>query len=267
MDGKSVHTDPTKVEKILCLKQPRNPKEIQKAVGLLGYYQMSVPHFSIIADPLFQLVRKGVPFHWTVAQENAFKLLKEMTTQPPVLLRPDANLPFRLYTDASIIGIDVVLTQLHKDGEHPTLFYSRRLRRAEENYSSWEKETLALVDATKRFRKYLLGTLFVAFTDCNAVRYLLNKKEPTQRLQRWILLLAEFDFELKHIKGKENIVADYLSRHVEEQEEEKELMIVQVNRTEDWDYEKELTEVINAFVHLEFPPNMNSLERKRFWRK
>lgn len=252
VDGRGVHTDPTMVKKILNVESPRNVKELRGLIGLLGYYRKFVPHFSTLAEPLIHLTRKNIPFTWNEELEGVVNKLKLLTTQPPILMHPDPSKGFLLYTDASNWGVGAVLAQVHKDGEHPCLFSSRAFTNAEKNYCTWEKEALALVSSVKKFRKYLLRTKFKAYTDCTAVKYLFNKKDVTARMQRWIMQLAEFEFTLNHIKGKKNIIADYLSRNADKEE----IMIddiYMVQAESHSDYEGELRTIPKLLETLELP--------------
>ena len=168
-------------------------------------------------------------------------MLKKLTTEPPVLRHPDPERTFKLFVDASNISVGAVLSQQFEDGEYPCLFYSRRLAKAEENYATSEKEFLALVTVTKKFRKYLLGKRFTTYTDNNAVKLLLNKKDLIQRMHRWILQLAEYAMDIKHISGTKNIVADFLSRYnLENRLVHEELYLSQGSDEKSLDYEEEL---------------------------
>lgn len=143
-------------------------------------------------------------------QKKSFQELKEAIANAVTLRYPDPNAPFKLYTDASEVGIGAVLTQEgDEDGERPVCFLSRRLQASEHNYATVEKELLAEVYALKKLRKYQ----FDLYTDNAAVRYLFQKAEPNQRLQRWILAIQEFRLKVHHLPEKQNVVADVLSRY------------------------------------------------------
>ena len=133
-------------------------------------------------------------------------------TQAPVLQPPDWSLPFEIMCDASDYAIGAVLGQ--KVNKCPVVIYyaSHTLAEAQRNYTTTEKELLAVVFALDKFRSYLLGSKVIIYSDHAALRYLLTKKEAKPRLLRWILLLQEFDVEIRDKKGSENVVADHLSR-------------------------------------------------------
>ena len=127
--------------------------------------------------------------------------------------------------DASNYAMGAVLRQ-RTDKMFKAIYYaSKTFNEAQENYSTTEKEMLAIVFACEKFRPYILGSHVIIHTDHAAIKYLMAKKEAKPRLIRWVLLLQEFDLEIKEKKGCDNVIADHLSR-VENptvQEEEKEI--------------------------------------------
>ncbi|KAL1568704.1 hypothetical protein AAHA92_00285 [Salvia divinorum] len=125
--------------------------------------------------------------------------------------------------DASDLAVGAVLGQ-KIDGKSYVIFYaSKTLNQAQRNYDTTEKEMLAVVYSFEKFRPYLLGSQVIVFTDHAAIKYLLAKKESKPRLIRWVLLLQEFNWEVKDKKGTENRVADHLSRIIQDEEEEEEI--------------------------------------------
>jgi ribonuclease HI len=125
---------------------------------------------------------------------------------------PDWSLPFEIMCDSSDYAVGAVLGQRKDKKPHVIYYASRTLNSAQTNYTTTEKELLAVVFALDKFRSYLMGTSIVVFTDHAALRYLLSKKHAKARLIRWILLLQEFNLQIKDKKGVENVVADHLSR-------------------------------------------------------
>ncbi|CAN6685894.1 unnamed protein product [Malus baccata var. baccata] len=177
-----------------------------------------IKDFSKIAQPLCRLLQKEVAFEFTKKCKASFNQLKELLTTAPIIVPPDWSLPFELMCDASDYALGAVLGQRKDKKPHVIYYASRTLNDAQLNYSTTEKELLAVVFALDKFRSYLIGTKVIVFTDHAALKYLLTKKEAKPRLIRWILLLQEFDIEIRDKKGSENVVADHLSRMVHNEE-------------------------------------------------
>ncbi|CAN6695146.1 unnamed protein product [Malus baccata var. baccata] len=177
-----------------------------------------IKDFSKISNPLCRLLQKDVAFDFNEECEKAFNHLKEMLTSAPIIVPPDWSHPFELMCDASDYALGAVLGQRKEKRPHVIYYASRTLNDAQLNYSTTEKELLAVVFALDKFRSYLLGTKIIIYTDHAALKYLFTKKEAKPRLIRWMLLLQEFDIEIRDKKGSDNMVADHLSRMVHEED-------------------------------------------------
>ena len=160
-------------------------------------------------------MKKGVKFVWSKECEASFSNLRAILLSQPVLVAPNFNLPFKLAVDACDTGAGAVLLQEDEfQVEHPVAYFSKKFSPAQKNYSTIEKELLALILGLQHFSFYLCpgdGPI-VIYSDHNPLRYLSKFREKNQRLTRWSLYLQEFSLEIKHIKGKENVIADFLSR-------------------------------------------------------
>jgi hypothetical protein len=203
-----------KVEKLRKAERPTTKTEVRAFLGLAGYYRKFVKNFSELAHPLTELTKGKQPekVKWSVEAEKAFSDLKEHLCCKPVMCLPDKNKEFILRTDASNQAVGAVLLQDHGDGPQPVAYASRKLKDAEKNYATIEKECLASIWAIKKFEPYLYGKSFVLETDHQPLHYLEKSKTENGRLMRWALTLQQYDFRVHVIKGKDNIGADYLSR-------------------------------------------------------
>ncbi|CAB3998780.1 Transposon Ty3-I Gag-Pol poly [Paramuricea clavata] len=172
-------------------------------------------HFSSITEPLTQLLRKDMKFVWTEQCQKAFEKLKAMLQNAPVLSAPDFNRPFKLAVDASDVAAGAVLLQEGQFGvDHPVCYFSRKFNKHQRNYSTIEKECLALVLALQHFEVYVSSTSvpLEVFSDHNPLMFLHKMKNKNQRLLRWSLVLSEYDMKMEHIKGRDNLLADCLSQ-------------------------------------------------------
>ena len=130
----------------------------------------------------------------------------------PILRLPNPNLPFVLRTDASSVGLGAVLIQYYDETPFPVRYASRKLTQPEKNYSTIERECLAIVHGIERFKYYLLGKEFYLEVDHKPLLYLNKMKASNSRLMRWAILLQAYRFRLVYIPGPYNLGADFLSR-------------------------------------------------------
>lgn len=226
--GEGIRPDPEKITCIQALAAPKNPKGIKSFLGMIGYYRRFIPDFAEKAKPLTSLLKKSIKFHWSLECEKGFQDLKREITKYPILRYPDFEEPFNITTDASCLAISAVLSQGSPGQDCPIAFASRTLLDAETRYSTSEQELLAIVWGIEHFRPYVYGTRFKVFTDHRPLVYLMNVKDPNSRLIRWKLRLSSYDFEIIHTKGKDNVVADHLSRP-DPLAKEKDILIVKAN--------------------------------------
>ncbi|CAN6723355.1 unnamed protein product [Malus baccata var. baccata] len=213
-----IEVDKSKIDLVRHLPSPTSVREVRSFLGHAGFYRRFIKDFSKIAQPLCRLLQKEVAFEFTKECKASFNQLKELLTTAPIIVPPDWSLPFELMCDASDYALGAVLGQRKDKKPHVIYYASRTLNDAQLNYSTTEKELLAVVFALDKFRSYLIGTKIIVFTDHATLKYLLTKKEAKPRLIRWMLLLQEFDIEIRDKKGSENVVADHLSRMVHNEE-------------------------------------------------
>lgn len=202
------------IAKIAKAPRPETKKQLRSFLGLAGYYRDLIPHYAQKAKPLTEMTRKMEKnkLAWNTEREEAFETLKQALASMPVVKAADIKKPFVLRTDASDRCIGAVLMQEHEGLLHPVSYASRQLMPREERYSAIERECLALVWAIAKFHIFLYGTSFVVQTDHQPLRYLSQAKHLNSRILRWSLALQEYTFRVEHIKGSENVGADYMSR-------------------------------------------------------
>ena len=209
----TIRPDPAKTAAVRAFPVPTGVKDLQSFLGLVGYYRRFVKDMATIAAPLYQLLKKDVPWRWDAAHSAAMEKLKETLSSPPLVALPNFDKDFILSTDASATGLGAVLSQVGEDGvEHPVYFASRTLNVAERHYSTTERECLAVKWACEHFRSYLLGRPFKVMTDHAALRWLFTQKDPKSKFVRWILELQEYDMVVETRAGVANGNADAMSR-------------------------------------------------------
>ena len=205
---------PSKVAAIQQMSKPSNSSELR---SLLGMAQFSAPYivgFAEITAPLRKLTKLTASWEWGQEQEKAFKRLKTSLSDQAVLSYYEVGLPCRLTVDAGPKGIGLILSQKKKKGWQAVACHSRSLTDAEQRYSQLEREALAIRWGCERCYQYLIGSQFTVVTDHKPLLPMINNphSRPPLRIERWLMYLQQFDFQLEYGKGIEN-TADYLSRH------------------------------------------------------
>ncbi len=209
-----LHTQDRLIKAMKEFPTPQNAKAVASFLALVGFYRKFISRFSVVSAPLRSVAKDSAEFKWGSAQQEAFDALKMAVVSAPVLRLPDFSKRFRLVTDAATsAGIGCVLMQEHSDGLHPVAFASRSLKDAEKNYSATEAELLGVIWALGKFRHYLYGREFDIETDHQPLKWLMKQENPSGRLARWMYKLSEYQFTVKYLKGKDNVVADALSRY------------------------------------------------------
>lgn len=201
------------IDKIEKLARPKNKKGVKSLLGLANYFRSLIHRYSEIVDPLVELTKEKVKFHWSEAAEKAFLAIQKAIIENPTLRPPDFNKPFFLITDGSKTAISAILAQKYGEEFVPIQFYGRRLKDSEKRYPSIKFELLAIHDACIHFEKFLLGRKFTILTDSKALTYHLNLEQQSDIVARWIMRLADFDYEIEYLEGEKN-PADYVSRFI-----------------------------------------------------
>ena len=212
LSRKGIEVDPAKIDVITALPYPASMWEVRSFLSHAGFYRRFIRDFSMIARPLSNLLHKDTNFVFDDECKAAFDHLKRFLTTAPVIQPPNWCLPFELMCDASNYAVGAILAQRVDRASHVIAYASKTLDPAQSNYTTTEKELLAIVFAFDKFRSYLLASSVVVFTDHAALKFLLKKTDAKPRLIRWMLLLQEFDVEIRDQSGAQNWVADHLSR-------------------------------------------------------
>ncbi|RDY08553.1 Retrovirus-related Pol polyprotein, partial [Mucuna pruriens] len=212
----------------------RGIKEVHSFLGHAGFNKRFTKNFNKITLPLSKLLQNDVQLNFDQPCIEAFQELKNQLTSAPILQAPNWELPFKLMCDASnsILGASI---------------------QAYLNYTTTEKELLAIVFTLDKFRSYLLGSKIIVFFDHVALRFLLKKPDAKLRLIRWMLLLQEFNIEIRDKKGVENSVADYLSRIERENEQ-----LLHINTPTLW-----FADICNFVAASQFPLEASRLYKER----
>ena len=217
ISSRGIAVDNAKVDVIEKLPPPTNVKGVRSFLGHAGFYRRFIKDFSKIAKPLCNLLVKDTPFEFDEECLKAFNILKNKLISSPVIIAPNWKQDFEIMCDASDYAIGAVLGQRREKLFHAIYYASKVLNGAQLNYATTEKEFLAIVYALEKFRPYLIGSKVTIYTDHAAIKYLLTKPDSKPRLIRWVLLLQEFDLEIRDKKGSENVIADHLSWLVNEE--------------------------------------------------
>ena len=207
-----------KVVNILEYPTPSTRKQVRRFLGMSGFYRRFCKNFSEVVSPMTDLLCKGNEkekvMKWNVKCEESFIEVKKMLSNGPVLMAPDFYKDFVLQIDASDIGFGGVLLQCDKeDVLRPICYFSKKLLMYQKRYSTIEKEALALIKALEHFEVYLnTGKRIVVYSDHNPLVFVLKNQNNNHRLLRWSLFLQSYDLNINYVKGRENVIADCLSR-------------------------------------------------------
>src|SRR5438552_14276573 len=214
-DSNGLRPNPRLVQAVKDFPQPKTLKELQSFLGLANYYRKFIPNFSRIALPLTNSTQKSNqsnlrPIQWSETMQAAFVKLKEALTTAPCLILLDLDREFEVTTDASedAKAVGAVLVQ----NGHPVAYESKKLNIHQLNYSVHDKEMCAIMHALDRWRPFLLGRHFKVYTDHRSLVYFKTQPNLSQRQLRWMERAADYDCEILYKPGKENVVADALSR-------------------------------------------------------
>ena len=196
---------PTKALAMQNITTSTNKRQLRRFIGMVNYYRDMWIRRSETLAPLTALTSKEAKWKWTKVHQTAFHSKKKLVAREVLLSYPNFNDIFEIHTDASATQLGAVISQKG----NPIAFYSRKLNPAQTQYTTTERELLAIVETLKEFKNILLGQRIRVYTNHKNFTYIAFN---TDRVMRWRLIIEEFSPELIYIKGQNNIIADALSR-------------------------------------------------------
>jgi hypothetical protein len=208
-----VKVDPNKIKAMMDWPIPKTLKNLTGFLGLTGYYRKFFQHYGRIEAPLMTLTKKD-DFSWTPEATKTFEQLKDVMCKAPILTTPEFTKTFIVECDTSGNGIGVVLMQ---EGR-PLDFESQPLKGKDLHKPIYEKEMMEILHELKKWHPYLIGRNFKVKTDHDSIKYFLEQRLSSKEQQKWVTKILGYDFEIIYKKGKQNVVADALSRKDEDVE-------------------------------------------------
>lgn len=202
-----------KVNALINSPVPKTIKQVRQFMGLASYFRKFIPEFATRTACITKLLKNNQPWEWGLEQDAARDYVIQHLASQPLLTVFDPSRPSELHTDASSLGYGAVLMQKVDNVNKVIAYYSKRTSPTESKYCSYDLETLAIYNAVKHFRVYLLGSPFKIITDCNSIKSTMNKKDLSPRVARWWTYLQDFQFEVVYKKGEYIRHADYFSRN------------------------------------------------------
>ena len=278
-----ISPDPDKVKTISEIPFPKTAKGLVRFLGAVNFYRDFIEHFSDVASVLYKMSQSEAKFKAKLKSKSAdiafkaFEKLKELLVAEPVLIYPNFKQEFVIQTDASAIALGAVLGQYGqvkgKNAFRPIMYGSRHLTKTEMNYSTTDRELLAIVWASKKFKAYIYARPVTFITDHQALATMRSLKEPMGRTGRLLNHIQDIDYKIVYQPGASNYTADWLSRPESTPEREKELNTIQIqlNSTINWPVEQNDDAVVKRVIELvkerdNVSPNSNSYANKESWK-
>ena len=222
LDREGIRPDPHNLAKVVKWPVPKDVKEVRGFLGLTGYYRQFIRDYSKVAEPLTNLTSKEKDWTWGSVEQKAFETLRDALTSSPIVAYPDFDKPFWLKTDASAGSVGYVLSQFHDGKERVISYGSKKLDKAQRNYSTYDRELFGLLTGIRSNSHYLRLQPFFAVTDHRPLLAWRKKdlqKDVTGRRARWGDEIEGYDFQLIYKEGNKHSDADALSRRPNEDED------------------------------------------------
>lgn len=211
-DG-TIRSTTHKTKAVNNYREPKTVKEMQRFLGLTGYFRRFIQNYAAIAKPLSDLLRKDTPFNYGQQQHEAFEKLKKLITERPILSIFQFGLETEVHTDASKHALAAILLQKRNDDNlfHPVNYMSTKTSVQEQKWNSYELEVYAVVVALRKWRVYLIGMPFTVVTDCKAFNDTMRKK-TIPKMARWAMELQQYEMKITHRPSEKMKHVDALSR-------------------------------------------------------
>lgn len=201
------------IVKITSFPVPTSKKQLKKFLGVINYYRSLIPAFAKLVNPLVQLTSPKSAFHWSDAHQQTFLQIQKIFFSAPFVILPDWSQRFHVNTDASVSAISGILMQKVKGKLMPISYFSKTLAESEKRYPALKLELMAIVKSIEAFKFFLYNKKFTVLSDSKPLQHYKKTSSPMDLTTRWLVALSEYDFDFQHIKGSENVLADYLSRN------------------------------------------------------
>ena len=215
VSAKGITPMPQSVEKIVAFPKPTDKQGLQRFLGMVNYYHRFMPNIAQKLIPLHQAVgdrsKKCKTIEWTDECDEAFQAAKSALSQATLLSHPGRDAETTLTVDASDVAMGGVIEQKIGGKFRPVSFFSKKLSPAERKYSAFDRELLGMVRAIEHFRHFVEGRAFTIYTDHKPLTTVLSSQsERSPRQTRHLSFISEFTSDIRHVKGKDNEVADAL---------------------------------------------------------
>ena len=273
VDERGLHADADKMARIRDWRTPRSYLEVQRFIGLVNYLAPFMPDVSAYTSPLTEMSRNERAFVWRPLHQVCLERIKAMACRAPILkpIDPKKDKPIWLICDASIHGVGALYGQ-GKDWQtcHPAGFLSRKFSSAQRSYPTYEQEALAILEGLMKWEDKLMGRKFTVVTDHKSLEFFKKSSNPSPRRVRWLDYMSRFDYMVRHVPGKDNKVADCLSRYFENDNVDEfhpphEYVNTDVRLDPDWDHlpQSRVEELRAGRVTRQNPKGLEPQERDR----
>ena len=213
ISSEGIRPNSDRIKSIMDIPAPKNLKQLRRFIGIMNYQSRFLINYATHIAPLRELLKKDVKFRWTSVEQQAFERTKESFAHSVLLEGVREDLPFILYTDASMRGYGAILCQKDEnDDNHVIATASRGLTRLESNASVTELEIAAVYFALLKFRQYVYDRKIILYTDHISLSFMNKCKLTSSRISRYVHTIMSHDLEIRHIPGSSNIFSDCLSR-------------------------------------------------------